>query len=374
VTRRPSPLRRLTLCLAAACAAAPLWVPSAEALPLYASRQGATCVTCHVDPNGGGIRNEFGFAYLRNRHSVERESRWEKLTVDPKLNDWITLGLDLRVMYYASHVNNGPTLGTSTFFPMQGQVNIAVMPHEHLTLVASHGLVVDQPGAPPGYVAREIYGMFDGLPGDLYARVGRFRIPFGLRQDDHTSFVRAPTFLPYDSQKPDAGLELGRIGTSVFAQLSLTDGTAPFDERAQTIAAKLGRATDVYQAGLSGFHRYSDALSRRWDRWALYASGTQGPITLIAEAAFGTDKNFGVRSNSEAMFAELDYRALRGLNLRAKFDMQDDRGGPQDPTRRYVAEADVNPVPFAEIKLSYRYFDQPGADMQEYVALFYFPF
>ncbi len=28
---------------------------------------------------------------------------------------------------------------------MQGQVNVAVMPHEHLTLVASHGLVVDQP-------------------------------------------------------------------------------------------------------------------------------------------------------------------------------------------------------------------------------------
>jgi hypothetical protein len=375
VTRRQRQLRRLTLALITACAATPFWPPSAEALPLYASRQGATCATCHVDPNGGGIRNEFGFAYLRNRHSVERETRWEKLTVDPKLNDWITLGVDLRVMYYASHLNGGPTLGSSTFFPMQGQVNVAVMPHEHLTLVASHGLVVDQPGVPNAYVAREIYGMFDGLPGDLYAQVGRFRIPFGLRQDDHTSFVRAPTFLPYDAQKPDAGIEVGHVGTSIFAQLSLTDGTAPFNERAQTIAAKLGRATDGYQAGLSGFHRYSEALDRHWDRWALYASGTQGSVTLLAEAAFGTDKIFGAKTNSEAVFAELDYRALRGLNLRAKFDMQDDdRGGPLDPTRRYLAEADVNPVPFAEIKLSYRHYDQPGPDLQEYVALFYFPF
>ncbi len=377
MTSRRSALRRLMLALAVACAAAPVapcLVPSAAALPLYASRQGATCVTCHVDPNGGGIRNEVGFAYLRNRHSMERDARWEKLAVDPKLNDWITLGLDLRVMYYASHVNGGATLGTSTFFPMQGQVNVAVMPHEHLTLVASHGLIVDQPGVPTGYIAREMYGMFDGLPGDLYARVGRFRIPFGLRQDDHTSFVRAPSFLPYDSQKPDAGLELGRIGSNVFAQLSLTDGSAPFNERAQTIAVKLGRATDEYQTGLSGFHRYSDALDRHWDRWALYASGTQGPVTVIAEAAFGTDKIFGATTNSDAVFAELDYRALKGLNLRAKFDMQDDRGGPLDPSRRYVAEADVNPVPFVDLKLSYRYYDNSTEDSQEYLALFYFPF
>jgi hypothetical protein len=377
VTRRPRLLRRFTLALAAACAvapAAPFWAPPAAALPLYASRQGATCVTCHVDPNGGGIRNEFGFVYLRNRHSVERDARWEKLTVDPKLNDWITLGLDVRVMYYASHINGGRTLGTSTFFPMQGQVNVAVMPHEHLTLVASHGLVVDQPGVPSGYIAREIYGMFDGLPGDLFARVGRFRVPFGLRQDDHTSFVRAPSFLPYDSQMPDAGIEVGRIGSRVFAQLSLTDGSAPFSERAQTIAAKLGRATHRYQAGLSGFHRYSDALGLRWDRWALYASGTQGPITVIAEAARGTDRSPFGATNVEAMFAELDYRALKGLNLRAKFDWQDNRDDLLEPTRRYLAEADMNPVPFVDIKLSYRYYDNPIGVSKEYLALFYFPF
>ncbi|HLQ66153.1 MAG TPA: hypothetical protein VK123_02865 [Candidatus Limnocylindrales bacterium] len=371
--------RRLPLALALAAAgaalAAPPLAPAAAALPRYASREGATCVTCHVDPNGGGIRNEFGFAYLRNRHSVEPETRWANLTVDPKLNEWITLGLDMRVMYYASHLAGGPTLGNSTFFPMEGQVNVAVMPHEHLTLVASHGLVVDEPGFPAGYVARELYGKFDGLPGDTYARVGRFRIPFGLRQDDHTSFVRSTPFLPYDSQKSDAGLELGWVGSRDFAQLSVTDGSAPFSERAQTIAAKLGRATTWYQAGLSGFHRYSDALGQRWDRWALYASGTRGPMTLLAEAAFGTDKNpAGGKTNSEAMFAEMDYRLQRGLNLKGKLDLLDDRGGPIDPTRRYVGEVDVNPVPFAEVQLSYRYYDAPSGNSQEYIALFYFPF
>jgi hypothetical protein len=351
-------------------------VRTAGALPIYASRQGATCVTCHVDPNGGGIRNEFGFQYLRNRHSTEAETRWASLTVDPKLNDWITLGLDVRVLYVASHVNRGRTLGTSTFFPMQGQVNVAVMPHQHLTLVASHGLVVDEPGVPRGYVAREIYGMVEDLPGGTYARVGRFRIPFGLRLDDHTAYVLDGVFLPYDSQKPDAGIEVGRIGSSVFAQLSLTDGSTPFAERVQTIAAKLGRATDRYQSGLSGFHRYSDALGARYDRWALYASTTLGKVTLLGEAAAGTDRVAGVARNLEAAFAEADYRALRGLNLRAKVDwLDEDRNASGGWSRRLTGEADLNPVPFAEVKLSYRYYENSvGNIAKEYLALFYFPF
>ena len=373
MTRRTSPLRRFTLALTVACAAAPVapcLVPSAAALPLYASRQGATCVTCHVDPNGGGIRNEVGFAYLRNRHSIERESKWEKVTVDPKLNDWITLGVDLRVMYYASHVNGGRTLSTSTFFPMQGQVNLAVMPHEHLTLVASHGITVDEPGVPAGYVAREIYGMVEGLPAEMYARIGRFRLPFGLRQDDHTSFTRDQDFLPYDSQKPDAGIEVGRIGTAWFAQGSFVNNDEPLVSRAETFAAKVGHASESFQFGLSGLHKYyNDVL------WSLYASATRGRLSALGEYAGGTLGPY-VKRNETAFFAELDYRVLRGLNVRAKLDYADlDRDGPGGLKRRYLGEVDINPIPFVEAKISYRYYDSEDSGIhKDYLALFYFPF
>jgi len=377
VTHRQTFRRRRSLALAlivAWAAGTTLPAPRAAALPMYASRMGATCNTCHVDPNGGGIRNEFGFAYLRNRHATEPEERWSSVTVDPKLNEWITLGMDLRVLYYASHVNGGSTIGTSTFFPMQGQVNVAVMPHQHLTLVASHGMVVDEPGFPYGYVAREIYGMIEGLPAGIYGRIGRFRIPFGLRQDDHTSFVRRD-YLPYDSQKPDAGLEVGRIGTQLFAQFSFTDGTTPFNERAQTVAAKIGRASKRYQSGLSGFHRYSDASGDRFDRWALYASTTLGRLTLLGEAGAGTNRVAGEIRNMEAAFAEADYRLMRGLNLRAKWDYFDfDRGSSAGRRWRLTGEADVNPMPFVEMKLSYRHYENVAGVDQEYLALFYFPF
>jgi hypothetical protein len=348
----------------------------AAALPLYASREGATCVTCHVDPNGGGIRNDFGFAYLKNRHGLDAEEKWAKVTVDPRLNEWIAIGIDTRVLYVASHVNGGPTLATSTFFPMQGQVNVAVTPHEHLTVVASHGLNVDNPGFPTGYVARELYGIIEGLPGRIYARVGRFRVPFGLRQDDHTSFVRSAEFLPYDAQKDDAGIEVGSIGTRWFGQVSFTDGSAPFLERAQTVAGKLGRASKALQAGLSGFHRYAENVATKHDRWALYGSATHGPVTVLGEYGGGTSETTFGTINLQAFFAEADYRAMRGLNLRGKFDyLEPDRALGNDIVRRYAIEADLNPVPFTELKLSGRYYDYEGSDIEkEYLAMFYFPF
>ena len=88
----------LTLLLSAAVAA------PAGALPIYASREGTKCVSCHFDPNGGGIRNDFGFSYGKNRHSMDPEDRWADVTVSPQLNDWIRLGVDTRMTYIASHV------------------------------------------------------------------------------------------------------------------------------------------------------------------------------------------------------------------------------------------------------------------------------
>lgn len=352
----------------------------AAALPLYASREGAVCQTCHVDPNGGGIRNEFGFSYEKNRHSTEPESRWSSMTVNPKLNDWITVGVDLRMLYIASHTNgDSRTLSSSTFFPMEGQVNLVVMPHEHLTLVASQGLVVDEPGFPTGYVAREIYGLLEGLPGDVYVQVGRFRLPFGLRQDDHTSFVRSQEFLPYDSQKPDAGIEVGHVGAWAFQQLSFTDGSSPFAERAQTLAAKVGIALRGFQGGISGFHRFSEqfAIPFAFNYLSVYASATRGRATALGEIAAATnDVGFGVKRNVGAAFAELDYRAGRGANVRAKVDLLDqDRSRSSYSKRRWTGELEWNPIPFAQARFSYRYNEEAlGPDSQEYLTQFEFPF
>jgi len=368
VIRRDAAFAILTAGLSAALVTS---TTTASALPLYASRQGATCQTCHIDPNGGGIRNEFGFTFTRNRHAIDAEDRWSSMTVNPKLNDWITVGVDFRMLYVAGHVNGRTDiLTTSTFFPMQGQVNLAVMPHEHLTLVASHGLVVDEPGFPTGYVAREIYGMIEGLPGETYAQAGRFRLPFGLRQDDHTSYTRDFNFLTYDSQEPSSGLEIGRIGAHTFVQAAVVNDARPFATTSQTIAAKIGWAGERFQAAVSGYHRqWSNNL------WSVYASTTHGPWTLLGEYAGGTVHDY-IEPNREAFFAELNYRVSRAVNVRGRMDYIDVfRGAPLGQGRRYAGEIDWNPVPFVQSKLSCRYYDEERvAVRKEYLAMLHVPF
>ncbi len=345
----------------------------AAALPIYASREGRTCVSCHYDPNGGGMRNDFGFLYCKNRHGLDTEQKWASVTVDPRINEWISLGMDTRVLYIASHTDGGRTLGLSTFFPMQGQLNIALTPHDNLTVVASRGIVIDS----DAYVARELYGLIHGFPYALYGKVGRFRLPFGLRQDDHTSYIRSVDFLPYNSQADDAGIELGAAGTKYFGQLSFTNGSGTISgERAQTFAGKVGMAGQHLAAGISGFHQFLESSAASDDRWAAYAMSTWERFTALGELGGGqttSQDSLGAR-RLYAAFAELDYRAARGINIRTKYDVLDpNRDLSGDRFRRWLIEVDVAPVPFTELKLSFRVHDE-SVDYEEYLAQFFFPF
>ena len=372
MTRRPLEVKlRLAARIVGLLFSAVAFALPAQALPLYASREGRNCISCHFDPNGSAMRNDFGFNYGKNRHSMGEEEKWAKVTVDPQLNDWIRLGLDTRFMYYTSHREGGSNFTISTFFPMEGNLRVAIQPHDYLTIVGTHGLVVESPGFPDSYVARELYGLFHGFAKDLYVQVGRFRLPFGLRQDDHTSFTRA--YLPYDSQREDAGIEAGAIGSNWFGEFSFTNGDVPFGLKANTLAAKIGRASRAFQFGLSGYDQQWSSGPDDY-RWSLYASTTRGRFTLLGEYVASDLKP---DESEKAAFTEVVYRLSRGVDLRAKLDYF---GPPSDAflsavSRRYLAEVDINPMPFTDIKASYRRYSNGSApDVDEFFAMLFIPF
>jgi hypothetical protein len=64
------------------------------------------------------------------------------------------------------------------------------------------------------------------------------------------------------------------------------------------------------------------------------------------------------------------------VNLRGKIDYMDpNRDASGDLFRRWLVEADFDPVPFTELKLSYRSHDEElVGKYQEYLAEFFFPF
>ena len=370
-------------------------------LPLYAARTGLMCQNCHFDPNGGGPRNEFGFAFARNRHALEPEdstSEWHDLAVVNRIGDAmpVYLGLNQRFMLLASTSAQDNSLDEFGFYNMESALHIAFQPHRRLLMVYTRD------GFDAGSSTKEAYGLISGFPLDGYLRAGRFRTPFGLRWDDHTvatrnsyldlfatrvSFLNPPgevrlNFLPYDPRQPDMGIEAGGDRGPWFGRAAFTNGGSyplgPTPNRAQAIALKLGinlpqiqtaaSLYDDYHLGLDAFS-FSE-VSSRLTRWGYYALSHAGPMAFLGEIAAGTDR-YGSRDiNSLAYILEADYRVTRGVNVRARFDRMELYRDPSlaapsstvtlsglNTHNRYSLEGEFDPVPFAELRWALRYID-----------------
>jgi hypothetical protein len=97
-------------------------------------------------------------------------------------------------------------------------------------------------------------------------------------------------------------------------------------------------------------------------------------VTILAEYVAN---DFKPDESRKAAFTEVVYRISRGVNLRAKLDYFGPASGAlfEDVARRYLAEVDISPMPFTDIKVSYRrynYDDVPDED--EYLAMLFIPF
>jgi hypothetical protein len=360
-----------------------LWSRGGETLPLYAARTGNLCQTCHFDPNGGGPRNEFGFTFARNRHSLEAEpegSPWGDLNLTNRIgeNMPVYIGVNHRLMMLT---NTSPvdsdSLARFGFFNMENSLHVAFQPHPHLTLVYSRD------GFNSGAKTQDAFGMI-GLPWNAYLKAGRFRNPFGLRLDDHTvatrhSFLDFSTddgFLPYDPRDSDTGLEFGMVSGSLYGRAALTNGDANLfaGQFAETKSIKVGYNAPWYQGGLSFYDNYQKeplATRKRSTRWGYYALSHTGPLAILGEVAAGTDEDepvipgavTGPKTNRLAFFGELDYALSRAVNLRVRYDHLELDRSSNDAIRdanthdRYALEGEFVPVPFAEIRWTLRRID-----------------
>src|SRR5262245_14230413 len=249
------PVRAISILLACAPLAALLAPRGAETVPPYAGRHGLACGACAFDPNGGGPRNEFGFTFAKNRHSQEPEPEgmWKDLNLTNRVGEAMPVyfGVNQRFMLLTNTTVNSDSLDRFGFFNMESAIHIAFQPHPRLTLVYTDDWFASAANAAAQAPRqREAYGMIGGLPVDGYLRAGRFRVPFGLRMDDHTVATRASfessagtAFLPYDPRLPDMGLEVGAERAGIFGRASYTDGRANVlgpDPHAETKTLKLG--------------------------------------------------------------------------------------------------------------------------------------
>ena len=386
-------LRAVPVLIAAASLSPLLFLSTpGKSTPLYSTRTGLACVNCHFDPNGGGPRNAFGFAFAKNRHSMDAETSgvFKDLDLTNKVSEQLPLffGVNSRLMALADDAQDPPSgLDRFGFFQMETQLHLAFQPHRLLTLVyTTDGFGTD----PNPRVTREAWGML-GSAADKYVRAGVFRVPFGLRMDDHTvatrngftDFQSPQTFvLPYDPRIGDQGIEVGGSKGEFQGRLAYTDGSSsPFNggpdprTHAQAFSGKLVYTDPRYQVGLSGYDEWVPATGAgsrtRAERWGTYATTHRGQVSLIGEVVSGTDElatatTGSTKVNKLGWFVEGDYQASRGVNFRLRYDrLEGARVGDSvirdlNSYDRYALEGEVVPVPFCQLRWTLRLIDPVG--------------
>ncbi len=143
---------------------------------------GASCNLCHVTPSGGGLRNSYGLeeiilGELPRPKAVQTAPKGFSTDLNPNLR-W---GLDGRIQAFNYIRPDTLTPSSSGMFPMQLTTYAHVTLGPALDLYAAHYLL---------QTTTEWWGRFTAKEGLRYVRVGRFLPAYGLRLDDHTSFIR----------------------------------------------------------------------------------------------------------------------------------------------------------------------------------------
>lgn len=162
------------------------------------------CSKCHINPQGAGIRRDFGWKFIRDASILpigdekirkiynlfDKEHYAYDLTFKPKNADSIELvnsfafGFDFRFQSFRSHKTE---TSVRRYFPMEANTYIAFKPTEWLIVNAEHNLgkIVFQ--GQDNWAATAIID-FNGVIPSL--QIGKFQPSFGIRDCDMTSFDR----------------------------------------------------------------------------------------------------------------------------------------------------------------------------------------
>lgn len=180
------------------------------------------CQGCHVDPNGGGPRNQWGTYYLNDslamdnyfapQDPLEDQSRWD-------------FHQDTRVLKYRKNQTNH-------FYPMNSEWSLRIRPFVrwlHLTYQRNDlgGVTLKNydPFSFDSSRSIEKYSiMIDELPYNIYLRKFRGLPAYGQPRSNHTLWIREKVGLnPYMTTD---GLTLGLTPNVPFFHASKIDGNA----------------------------------------------------------------------------------------------------------------------------------------------------
>ena len=330
-------LRRICLALAILALSG-----AVRAEPYLAVRSGQKCMACHVNPEGGGMRTTFGRIYGQTVLPGTPSTK----PLMQQVSEYLDIGGDLR------------TSATASSTP--GEENQLGFATERATLYIKGELVpnrltfyLDQRFA-PGNSNREAWFMLKNSRQNKFLLAGSFYLPYGLRMEDDTAFIREATGVSFNNA--DNGIMLGHDKGPWSSRLSLSNGTNGGGENnmAKQIVVRLEHVKMGWRAGSSfSFNDGTDGASRQMLN--LFGGLNFWKTEFLAEIDFVSDKTKDDNVSQMISFFEASREVIKGHTLRAAFEFLDpDTSIGEDHRGRTSLIWEYTPLPLLQLRLGTR--------------------
>lgn len=369
---------------------------SVLAEPYLAIRYGYKCSQCHINPTGGGQRNLFGTIFsqteMPNRvlssRAVNRflglANTWREDSEESSsdngpvestfysgyLTRFLSVGGDVRFRHQTVFRNSNDTQSNAfnTTANLYGTVEL---------LDGAVSVYADERVAPGNVSSREFFGLLRG-PWNSYFKAGRIMLPFGLRMQDDSAFIRE--FSGFNFGVQDVGLEVGLEPGPLSLSAAVSNGSqstsddnndkqvtamASFIQRFWRIGAQTtwNNTPTAKRAAVGGF----GGLNLGFIPWAQQYFEK---ASLLGEIDYLRDELRTLPGDPEVgqllLYGALNYELLRGVNLRVAYDFADpDTSTSEDSFVRVSTGVEYTVTQFLQLRSFYRFRDDTETSLRD---------
>jgi hypothetical protein len=335
-----------------------LFTPQAHGEPYFAVQEGMKCANCHVNPGGGGMRNTFGNIWAQNSLPADQIDSdvgpWTGM-----LNNYVAIGANLRA--------------NAAYTDIPNQDNLLDFEHQETRLYLQFSpvperlsLYIDQRLGPGGGRNLEAYGRYWSESRDWYVMAGEMYLPYGLRIEDDSAFVRQASGINFTS--PDRGVALGWELPRWSIQTAVSEGADAL--RGKQFSLRAEHVVADWRAGASLNFNDTDEGGRQMQN--VFAGIRTGPIAWLGEINYISDDSLPDRVDQWAALLEANWLMRQGHNLKITAEYLDpDTDLSSNERYRYSLVWEYSPFQFTQLRVGTRFYDGPSAiDLENRTRLF----
>ena len=304
-----------------------------QSLPRLAAEQSLACKTCHINPNGGGARTEFG------NHSVafheltlqKTKKYFEKKFRSPRISESVLVGFDSRY-----RVQEGGRV-----FRLQTDAYLTFEPYQDLM----YHLRFWENGTSEQYMLLYLNQQ------KYYLKIGRFYPAYGLRMADFDTFVRSQLGFSYNAYIDGVSLGAKIGGSNIAVEI--------FNPNQQFVGA-----FHIFRTGyvkslsfLAGFSARISEQQNGSNGAFPHTKGIFGGLSYDRFTLLGELDLAGKANDSLLFYAGLTTRIEYGLYLIAEYNFFDDDRDLKSGVNEFLRfSLEFYPIPFVQFRPSYTYY------------------